>query len=79
MLFLGVSIFVTATFVDREPGSLTWTAKSHGRVDVGLLLFKFLLTAVVNIDPSTVGSPLLTGFLIAAVSPRAASCCAPPG
>ncbi|KAA0154628.1 hypothetical protein FNF28_06804 [Cafeteria roenbergensis] len=66
MLFLGVSVFVTATFVDREPGSLTWTAKAHGRVDVGLLLFKFLLTAVVNIDPSTVGSPLLTGFLIAA-------------
>lgn len=61
--------FVTATFIDREPASSTWTARLHGRVDLAMLVLKLALTAVYNLSPADlVGDPVVTVALILAVS-----------
>lgn len=63
--------FVTATFIDREPASSTWTARLHGRVDLAMLALKLALTAVYNLSPAElVGDPIVTVALILAVRYR---------
>ncbi|KAA0156012.1 hypothetical protein FNF29_01430 [Cafeteria roenbergensis] len=66
-LFAVLAGFVTATFIDREPASSTWTARLHGRVDLAMLVLKLALTAVYNLSPADlVGDPVVTVALIVA-------------
>ena len=43
LVFAVLSVFITAVFIDRNPASASWSAKSHGRVDAVVLVIKVVL------------------------------------
>jgi hypothetical protein len=65
VVFVGMSLFVAAVFVERDPASDSWAAQSHGRVTVAVLLIKLLLAFLFNAVPDKfVGSGGMTVLLI---------------
>jgi len=64
--FAAMSLTVSAVYVDHDPSSASWVAKTHGRLDASILLAKLVLAFVYNVlDEQLVGSAFLTVVLVA--------------
>jgi len=63
--FALLSVTVSAVYIDRDPASESWAAKTHGRIDALVLVAKLVLAFVYNVlDERLVGTAGVSIVLI---------------